>query len=184
MQQKIKEIAVRVKELRELSELSANKLAKQLGISLQSYLAFEAGEADISASHLYEIAQILNTDLAVLLTGSSPRMDTFAVTRKGKGIKVERRKEYQYQALAANFVNKKAEPMLVTVEPRDDESVPALNQHNGQEINYVLEGKLKIVILGQEIILNEGDCIYFDSSNPHAMVALEGKAARFLAIIM
>lgn len=184
MQNKIKEIAIRVKELRELSGISIVELAEAIGVTEEYYRSYEAGAEDIPASRLYEIAQKLGVDLALLLTGSSPRMNTFSVTRKGKGVQVERRKQYQYQALAANFTNKKSEPFLVTVPPRGDDAEVALNQHPGQEMDYLLEGRLKIVICGNEIILSEGDSIYYDSSYPHGMVALGEQPAKFIALIM
>lgn len=184
MQEKVREIAVRIKELRELSGISQVEMAQCIGVSEEYYQSYESGNEDISASSLYEIAQKLGVDLALLLTGSVPRMNTFSVTRKGKGVQVERRKQYQYQALAANFTNKKSEPFLVTVPPRGDDAEVALNQHPGQEMDYMLEGRLKIVVCGNEIILSEGDCIYYDSSYPHGMVALGDQPAKFIALIM
>ncbi|NMA43382.1 MAG: cupin domain-containing protein [Oligosphaeraceae bacterium] len=180
----IKEIAIRVKELRELNEISAAEMAAAIDMSEQLYLAFEAGQEDISASSLYEVAQKLGVDLALLLTGDMPRMSSFSVTRKGKGVAVERRRQYQYQALAANFTNKKAEPFVVTVQPKPEGVQPSLNQHPGQEMNYMLEGRMKIFICGNELVLEEGDSIFYDSSNPHGMLAMDGKAAKFIAIIM
>ncbi|MDY0177439.1 MAG: XRE family transcriptional regulator [Lentisphaeria bacterium] len=180
----IKEIALRVKELRELSDISAEEMAAAIDVSAAFYLAFEAGQEDISASSLYELAQKLGVDLALLLTGDMPRMNSFSVTRKGKGVAVERRKQYQYQALAANFANKKAEPFVVTVQPKPEGTQASLNQHPGQEMNYVLEGRMKIFICGNELVLEAGDSIFFDASNPHGMLALDSKPARFIAFIM
>jgi quercetin dioxygenase-like cupin family protein len=111
-------------------------------------------------------------------------MHYFTVTRKGQGISVERRKQYKYQSLASNFINKKAEPFIVTVEPKPKGAAVQTNAHPGQEFNYVLEGSLKFIIRDQEFVLEAGDSIYFDSSCEHAMIALGGKPARFLAIIM
>ena len=184
MQEKVRDIAIRIKEMRELSGISQAEMARSIGVSEEYYQSYEAGKEDISASRLYEIAQKLGVDLALLLTGSVPRMNTFSVTRKGKGVKVDRRKQYKYQALAANFANKKSEPFIVTVPPRGDDAEVALNQHPGQEMDYMLEGRLKIVVCGNEIILEEGDCIYYDSSYPHGMAALGDQPAKFIAIIM
>lgn len=184
MQEKVRDIATRVKELRELSDVSLAELAAKLEVE-ESYLAsYEAGNEDISASKLYEIAQILGVDLALLLTGEAPKMDVFSVTRAGKGVIVDRRREYRYQALAANFTNKKAEPFLVTVPVTPADAPVAQNSHPGQEMDYMLDGTLKVVIRGNEIILNPGDCIYYDSNNPHGMAAVGDKPAKFIAIIM
>ena len=57
-------------------------------------------------------------------------------------------------------------------------------QSKGQEFNYILEGSLKVVIDKHELILEEGDSLYFDSGQNHAMKALNGKPAKFLAIII
>lgn len=184
MQEKVKEIATRVKELRELSDISLQDMAAKLQVSEEYMRSYESGCEDISASKLYEIARILNVDLALLLTGEAPRMDVFTVTRAGQGVGVERRREYKYMALAANFSNKKAEPFLVTVPPSPPDAEVAQNSHPGQEMDYMLEGVLKVVIHGNEVILNPGDCIYYDSLNPHGMAAIGDKPAKFIAIIM
>jgi quercetin dioxygenase-like cupin family protein len=58
-----------------------------------------------------------------------------------------------------------------------------LNFHEGQEFNYVIEGNIMIKIGKNEIELEEGDSIHFDSSYPHGMKALNGKRAKFLAVV-
>ncbi|SDW29084.1 Helix-turn-helix domain-containing protein [Methanohalophilus halophilus] len=182
MQEKIKEIPSRVKELRGLSGISAEEIASSLDIALEEYKKYESGELDIPASILFEIAQLLEVDMTVLLTGEDPRMHIFTITRKDEGVSVERRKQYQYEGLAPNFIHKKAEPFVVTVEPQSNQdSTP--NSHPGQEFDYVLEGSLKVIIHNNEIIINEGDSIYFDSNYNHSMQAVGDKAAKFLAII-
>ena len=184
MQERIKEVADRVRELREILEISQESMSSHLQISPETYKKYEKGEEDIPASVLYEISRRLGVEMSVLLTGEVPRMHYFAVTRKGKGASVERRKDYRYQSLASNFINKKAEPFIVTVPPKPDGAGVHMNSHPGQEFNYVLEGSLKLFIKDHEFVLNEGDSIYFDSSSEHAMVALKNRPAKFLAIIM
>ena len=72
---------------------------------------------------------------------------------------------------------------MVTLEPDAADTKKTPNSHNGQEFDYVLEGRLKIVLSGQELILNVGDSLFYNSSFPHAMYALDGKPASFLAIV-
>ncbi len=184
MQEKIKEIADRIKELREISDISVDEMADRLDMDTGSYQIYEAGETDIPASILYRISSGLKVDMSVLLTGEDPRMHVFTVTRKDKGVSVERRKEYKYQSLASNFVHKKAEPFVVKVEPKPEGTEMSMNSHPGQEFNFVLEGTLKVFIHNNEIVLEEGDSIFFDSNYPHSMAAVGGKSAKFLAIIM
>jgi len=178
-----KDIGNRMKELRELSDISIQDFAQELNIDREMYEKYENGEIDIPASLLYEVANRFNVDLGLILTGEESRMSIFDVTRANKGISVERRKEYNHENLCSKFIHKKAETFLVTVDPEKN-PIPSLNSHPGQEFNYVLEGTLKIYIHNNEIVLNKGDSIFFDSSHRHAMVALNDKPAKFLAVIM
>ena len=178
-----KEVGQRIKELRELSDISIEEFAEDLNIDSETYNLYESGVKDIPASLLNEIAHKFQVDLSLLLTGEETRMSIFDIPKKGKGISVERRKEYKYENLCKRFSHKKAEFFVVTVDPKEDKT-PSLNTHPGQEFNLVLEGDLKLFIHHNEIELNEGDSIIFDSSYGHAMMALNNKPAKFLSVIM
>ena len=178
-----KDIGNRIRELRELSDITIKEIAEKLNIEEETYIQYENGSIDIPASFIYELANIFKVDLGLLLTGEESRMTIFDVTRANKGVSIDRSKEYTHENLCSNFIHKKAETFLVTVDPEKNPT-PSLNSHPGQEFNYVLEGTLKIYIHNNEIILNEGDCIFFDSTHRHAMVALNDKPAKFLAMIM
>jgi transcriptional regulator with XRE-family HTH domain len=184
MSEQIRLIAERLKGLREIENISPETLAKELNIPIATYLDYESGNADIPVSFLYEVSARFKIELSAILTGENPRLHTYALVRKGKGVSVERRKEYKYQSLAYNFVHKKAEPFLVTVEPDPCNTPMHYNSHPGQEFNYLLEGSLKVVVDNHTIDLNEGDSLFFDSNCKHGMIALNGKHAKFLAIIL
>lgn len=184
MQDQIKQLAARVRELRELSNVSVESMASGLEIPQSLYEEYESGKTDIPVGVLTKMAHNFNVELTTLITGEEPRLHTYSLTRKDKGASVERQKAYKYQSLAYNFIHKKAEPFLVTVEPGPEGASVNLNSHPGQEFNYVLEGSLMIVIGGNELILNEGDSLFFDSNTSHGMKALNGKAAKFLAIVL
>jgi quercetin dioxygenase-like cupin family protein len=181
MQEQISQVAARVRELRELSGISAPSMAEELGLEEAAYLALESGGEDISVGVLTRIAHRCNAELVTLITGEEPRLHTYALTRKGKGATVERKAEYQYMALAPNFIHKKAELFLVTAPP---EAPFHLNTHPGQEFTYLLEGRLRVFVGGYDMTLEEGDSLYFDSTSPHAAMALDGKPARFLAVLV
>ncbi|HZJ56853.1 MAG TPA: cupin domain-containing protein [Clostridia bacterium] len=184
MSEQIKQIAMRIKELRVIHDLTQQELAEHLSLDVETYRCYEDGATDIPVSILYGIANRFNVELTAILTGDEPKLRLYSLVRKGKGIKVNRRKEYGYQSLAYNFVHKKAEPFLVTVKPDSEDTPIAQNSHLGQEFNYVLEGTLKISIDGHELVLEEGDCVFYDSNSKHGMKALNDKPAKFLAVIM
>ena len=160
----------RIKELREILEISAMDMASDIHVSLEIYSKYESGELDIPISALNSIAGRLGTDVTVLMTGEGPRIDSAAVCRKGKGVQVERYPGYEFSSLAYNFKGRTLEPLLVHL----DTSHPAAAQvsHSGQEFNYVVEGRMKITVGSAEYILAEGDSIYFDATLPHGQSAI------------
>jgi transcriptional regulator with XRE-family HTH domain len=180
----IKQIASRIKGLRDIYAISAESLAAELGIAVEEYLKYESGNYDIPVGLMYKIAHKFDIELAALLSGDNPRLHVYNVVRKGEGLKVERRKQYKYENLAFNFVNKKAEPFMVTVEPETGNTTHAFGSHSGQEFNYIIEGSVMLIIDNHEIVLNEGDSVYFNSSYNHAMKAMNNKTARFIAVIL
>jgi len=184
MLEKIREIAARIRDLREITGLTTAAMAADLGLPVSEYEAYEQGSVDVPASRLWEIANRLHVDMTDLLTGEAPRMHVFAVTRNGQGPAVNRRRQYRYQSLAANFIHKKAEPFLVTVEPCAAGTAVEKNSHPGQEFDYVIEGTLAVLIHEASIVLNEGDSIFFDASYPHGMHAVGATPCRFLAVIL
>jgi len=170
----------RIKELREILEINTADMAKDIAISLETYLKYESGELDIPISVLYKIAARLKVDATVLLTGEDPRMDTASVCRRGRGVRIERYPGYEFSSLAYNFKGRTIEPLLVYLDPSKEAAAPVT--HSGQEFNYVTEGKIKITVGQREYILDTGDSIYFDAGLPHGQAAVEGPA-QFITII-
>jgi transcriptional regulator with XRE-family HTH domain len=184
MTEQIKQIAERIKEIREISGISAETLADKLGVARDHYLKYESGTTDIPVGIIFKISELFNIELSVMLGGDNPKLRIYGVVRNGKGLKLERRKQYRYESLAYNFIHKEAEPFMVTIDPHTEETLPEFYAHPGQEFNYVIKGTMLTIIDGHEIILNEGDSIYFDSGYKHAMKALNNEQVKFLAIVL
>ncbi len=177
-------IASRIKELREIWGYSQQEMAEKLNISLETYITYENAKMDFPVSVLYEIASILNVDLTELLTGTSPKLVDYCHVTKGNGLKVDRYEGYNFQSLAYNFVNRKIEPMIVSVDAEGDDYIPQLVTHEGQEFNYVLEGQVVVYLGNHRILLKEGDSLYFDPNILHGQKAAGGKPAKFLTVIL
>lgn len=178
----MKEIAQRLQGLRDALDMTIADMAQQTGVTEQLYTEYESGNADIPMSYLCRVSQAFKVDTSVLISGNETHAQSYFVTRKGKGISVERTKAYKYRDLAGGFKNAKATPFLVTVESNDKPI--HLNSHPGQEFNLIEKGTLLLEIDGKEVVLEEGDSIYFDATKPHGMKALNNEKARFLAIIL
>jgi quercetin dioxygenase-like cupin family protein len=184
MSKKSEEIIERVRVLREIEESPAESLAKELGFDPEEYRQWESGERDFPIGALVEIAARFRVDLSELVDGDTPRLKSFCFTKAGEAPEVSRRPMYAYWNLAYKFHRKKAEPFLVEASPETENRPISLNTHAGQEFNYVLEGRLLISIGGHEMELGPGDCVYYESGEPHGMKALGGKAAKFLAMVL
>jgi len=163
-------------------EISTIDMAEKLGVDENTYLAYENGEKDFSFSFMYNAAEILGVDVLDIISGDAPKLSMCCMVKKGKGYSVKRAHEYDYKHLAYTFRGKKGEPFLVTITP--DNGRPVMHGHEGQEFNYVLSGKMMLYIGDISYELSEGDSVYFDSSVPHAQVALGDMEAQFIAVVI
>lgn len=179
----IKQVASRLRGLRDALELTVEEMSGKCGVDASTFAKYEKGEIDIPVSMLYKIASEYGIELTALLFGEEPKMSAYYVTRSGKGVKVERTKAYSYQDIAAGFRNRNMAPFIVTVEPSATENKIVFNTHEGQEFNYLLEGEIEISVGGKVTRLYKGDSIMFDSRLPHGFRTIGEKAAKFIAII-
>ncbi|MBR5434141.1 MAG: cupin domain-containing protein [Bacteroidales bacterium] len=182
MREQTEEIAERIVAARETCGYSAEEAAKLLGINKYEYQDFESGQIDIPVSSILKIAALYNVDVKLLLTGESPTEQNYTVTRKGEGVSVERHKRYKYQALASDFIGKKANIFIVTADA-SDENVQ-FSSHEGQEFLYVIDGTMEVHFKNEKVELREGDSVFFNSSISHAVRTKNGARARFLSVLM
>lgn len=178
-----KDIAPRLRGLRDAMDLSTEDMASQLGVSAEDVVRYESGDREIPVSYLFTVAQVFQVDLTVLISGKEAHLHTASLVRDGKGMSVERRKDYDYKSLAYRFIGRKMEPFLVTVPPKEPEAL-TFNEHPGQEFIYVLEGTLEITLDSQVHVMAPGDSLYFTSRTPHALRGLDGRPAVFLDVII
>lgn len=186
MEQKIREIAGRIKDLREILEISAAEMAQLTGVTEREYAEYEEGKRDFSFTFIFKCAHRFGVDVTDILKGTSPTLTSYAITRRGQGLPIVRRKGFSYRNFAPLFKNRLAEPFFVKApysEAEQDAPI-SMSSHAGQEINIILKGSLKIVIDGHTEILNEGDTVYYDSASPHGMIATGGTDCEFIAIVL
>ncbi len=183
---KIMEMAKRIAELREIVGLSTAEMALKTGVTEEEYLACEAGQSDLNFAFLYRCAMALKVDVTDIIEGSSPRLAGYTVTRRGEGQRIEEAHGLRYYNLAASFKNRIAEPLYVVTEYNEEAQNAdiELTAHDGQECDIIIKGALKVQVGDHVEILHEGDSIYYDSSVPHGMIAVEGNECCFYAIVL
>lgn len=181
---KIREVAERIKAVRESVGLTSEEMAEKTGVSVYEYLAYEGGAKDFSFTFIYKFANATGVEITDLMEGESPKIYSYDITRKGGGLPIARRKGMSYMRLAPKFRNKIGEPFLVTIPYVDEQfRVPHPHTHEGQELDIVVSGQLKVKIGDNEEILYEGDSIYYDSGEPHDEWAVGGKECKFYAVV-
>jgi len=179
----VRQIAMRVKELRAISDLTVEEVASRVGLPVEEYEAIESGRTDMPISLLLKLSEMYSVDTTAILTGQAPRLSVCALTRRNMGTPIKRASHYVYKNLAYNFNHRKIEPLLVYVEPGANREM-VTNSHEGHEFDYVLEGTMRLRVGGQEMVMNEGDSAYYDSIYPHAMQAVGDKTCVFLAMVI
>jgi len=184
---KLYEVALRIREMREILELSVADMAKKTGVTVAEYETYESGAVDFPFSFIHKCALAFDLDMTDLLEGRSANLLTsYTVTRKGQGQQTAREDGIDIAHLAPKFRGKIAEPYWVRYEydPALVNKPIHLATHSGQEFDLVISGRLKVQIGDHVEILGEGDSIYYNSSTPHGMIAVDGQDCVFCAVVL
>lgn len=180
------EVSQRIREMREVMSISTAEMAQKTEVTEAQYVAFEEGKVDLPFSFLHKCALTFGIDMKELLEGSTAKLVSYTVTRKGTATQTAKEDGIDIRNLAPSFRSKLAEPYYVTYEySAKQQSEPIhLSKHSGQEFDLILKGKLKVQVGEHVEILEEGDSIYYNSSTPHGMIAVDGSSCQFLAVVM
>ena len=186
MDYSLKEVAGRIKDLREAKGYTPGELAKLTGVSLEDYMLLEKGETDFSFTFIYKCAKACGVEVVDLLEGRSTTLTSFAITRKGEGLKILKQHGVEYNNLAPKFKEKLAEPFLVKFPYlAEEQNAPMkLNSHKGQEFDVIVKGSLKVQVGNHVDVLYEGDSIFYNSLIPHGMIAVSEGGCEFHAVIL
>lgn len=183
---KIKEMAWRIRELREIEGYTIEEMAEKTGVSAEEYSLCENGEKDLNFAFIYRCASALRVNVTDIIEGYSPNLKSYTVTRAGAGQQIAKAHGMTYHNLAYAFKNRIAEPLFVhsvydeLAQNRDIE----LTTHAGQECDIVIDGHLMVQVGNHKEVLGPGDSIYYNSDTPHGMIAVNGKDCHFYAIVL
>ena len=180
------QIALRIRELRDIVGFSTQEMAARTGITEEQYIAYESGQVDLPFTFLHKAAMAMGVEPIQLLEGRSARLTSYAVNRKDQGLVTAVEDGIVIQNMAALFRKKMATPYWVTYQYSAELQNEPIHTttHAGQEFDLIIKGTLRVRIGDHEEILHEGDSIYYDSSTPHGMIAIDGHDCTFLAMIM
>lgn len=181
MEQRLFELASRVRELREVCGYTVESMASELNVDMELYAAYEKTGENIPINVIFHIANICSVDFTELLTGESGKLTTYQLVKKGEGKNADRYPGYHFKDLAYRYSHKVMQPLMVTLDP--SLAPAALVSHGGQEFNMVVAGQMKLIFGETEMILSEGDSIYFNPQYPHGQFCVGDEPATFLTVI-
>ena len=180
------EIALRIREMREILGYSKQKMADLTEVSEETYRLYETGTVDLPFTFMHKCAKVFGLEITDLLEGQSAKLSGYTVTRRGKGLVTASEDGITIQDMAPMFRKKLATPYWVTYQYSPElQNLPIhTTTHAGQEFNLVIKGAMRIKVGDHMEVLREGDSIFYKSSTPHGMIAIDGQDCVFLSMIM
>ncbi|RID92458.1 XRE family transcriptional regulator [Gemmobacter lutimaris] len=170
----------RMKSVRQACGLTLEAAAQRTGLAVSTIHKIENGRVSPSYENLVRIARAYDIGMERLFSSDHEAHQTtrMTVTKAGQGRKV-RSKNFEYEVLCNALAEKKIIPLVTRVEKRAPLRPSELEAHDGEETLYVLSGRIELVVEHyQPVVLEPGDCAYFDSTLKHGLRALDDDEAR------
>jgi quercetin dioxygenase-like cupin family protein/DNA-binding XRE family transcriptional regulator len=187
MPSKDMKIGERIRSLRKAKGLSLAELSEQSGIAEETLYGIEGNMISPPLGNIISLAKVFEVSVGEFFGegGDAP----YCVVRSDDRKTISRfnstdgkSSSYGYASLGYKKKNRHMEPFLVTLAPAEVKDVEP-NQHIGEEILFILEGKVEVRLLDQTEILCVGDSIYYDSTMPHVVLCHGNEPATMLAVI-
>lgn len=178
------EIGKRLKEFRLHQGLTLQDLAERNHYSTSYLSKVENSKKAPPVSTLIVLARTLNVSLSEIF-GEVGTESTMCLVKKNQRQEMARGGSvfgYSYQTLAHTFRPKQMDPYILIIPLKQPKKHP-LFQHEGEEMLFVLEGTMKFFHGEKELIVEQGDCIYFDAGIPHYGICQGNKEVKCLMVI-
>ena len=182
----LEKVALRIHEMRQIMGYTTAQMAELTEVPENLYCSYESGSVDLPFTFIHKCAKAYGIEITDLLEGHSAKLSGYTVTRKGEGITTAAEEGITIQAIASQFRKKLAAPYWVTYPYSDELQTKPIHTvtHAGQEFDMVIKGSLRFRVGEHEEILREGDSIFFNSSTPHGMIAIDRADCVFLSVVM
>ena len=166
---KLASVSLRLRLARHLRGMTLKGLAASVGCSESLLSKIENGKTSPSLPMLHRLAAALGTNIGwmfeenhgedgiVFRAGERP-MIALDPLRRGEGISLERVIPYAPGHLLQCNIHH--------IEAGGESAGPI--QHAGEEVGYVLRGRVDLILDGRTFHLGEGDSFVFASDLPHA----------------
>lgn len=177
-------MAARLRRLREERGLTIQAVADRGGIAISTVSKIERNLMAPTYDRFTRLARGLGVDVAELFTDESSRFETggVAVARRGE-FGYHETENYSYEMLFPQVRGKAMVPMMGTLKPLEQMRFDRMVSHAGEEFLLVLEGRVIVQLADRDdVLLEEGDSLYFDSGRGHLYASALDAAARILVV--
>jgi transcriptional regulator with XRE-family HTH domain len=165
-----RQIGARIRSARASQNLTLQALGNATGLSAAYLSRVERGEAATSIANLILIATRLNIQLRDLFEDSNnaslPKHYTISRRRQRETSPPLVAHGYDYHWLSGDLSEPKLSAFVLEFPVASDVDIKLLT-HEGEEILYVLEGKIEFQIGEERFILDPGDCVHLFGDKPH-----------------
>jgi len=174
---KLQSIGKILLKLRREGGLSLKNLANETGLSPNYISQVEKGEITPPVSVLLQLSKALEIDSSILLREEKSR----AVGKSAEEYK-KRTENYAYETLTPEARHKHLKAFKVFIDPKS-EHIKVSYQHPGEEFQYVLKGKIEVMVGENKNVIGPGDCLHFDSSIVHKLRNISSEKAELLVVL-
>jgi transcriptional regulator with XRE-family HTH domain/KaiC/GvpD/RAD55 family RecA-like ATPase len=162
------DLGKRLKEFRTKRGLSQTELAKLIGVTPSTISQVESSLIYPSLPALLKMAEVLAVELSSFFT-KSVDLTNRMIFPEGEAVEIKLpnfpEDNINAKLLTPVDFKPKAEPYLLEIQPK--KSLPAhFFIHKGEEIGYLLSGKLQLKLEKSVYNVRSGDVIYFTSEIP------------------
>ncbi|BDV41317.1 transcriptional regulator [Geotalea uraniireducens] len=180
-------IGAKIKKLRLAKKLTLQAVARETGFSPALISQIENNNVSPPIATLSKIAKFFDVKIGMFFNEDEEEY-RYEVVRKGERKVIPRvisragtNQGYSYESLSFRKQNKKMEPFLLTVSEKATEE--NTYSHDGEEFLFVMRGTAELLLDEERVTLEEGDCIYFDSSLKHRLLTKDGNEVMVLAVV-
>jgi transcriptional regulator with XRE-family HTH domain len=178
-------VGEKIKHLRETQGMSLDELARKTGFDIKMLENIEQEKITPPLGTMIRLSRALNTVMSSIFSQQQEEKH-YSVLRvkdhKSAPLPTGRASYHSYIPLGADLKDRHMDPFIVKLNPeKSKDVVPSV--HEGEELIYVIDGEVRIVIEDQVEILTIGDSLYLKSTAPHIVVTNTDQPALILAIM-
>jgi transcriptional regulator with XRE-family HTH domain len=170
-------IGERIKNLRELSNLTQEELADRAGLTKGFISQIERDLTSISLDSFLQILEAMDENISDFFRESSAEKIVYRETDR---VAIEKDKIQRFELLVPGSTNRRLEPILLTL--RKGQVTPRERPHEGEEFGFVLRGKVTLRFGKEALKLKRGECFYLSAEKEHWIQNTSSKEAVLLWI--